>query len=90
MERFGIFVDAAYRLGHSLVVFDHWPRVQRLPYLTETLGRLRIATGAATAFSVWGTDRVAFHVVPQADHAKQLEDGALAFTHRWPEFRFTK
>ena len=55
----------AYRRGHSLVVFDHWRRVQRLPYLEETLQRLRSATGAEDAFAIWGSERVTFFVVSQ-------------------------
>jgi hypothetical protein len=78
-----------YRRGHSLVVFDHWRRVQRLPYLEEMLERLRRATGANDAFAVWGTERVVFFVVPQDDSAQLLENAGFAFARRWPDLDFT-
>jgi hypothetical protein len=43
-----------FRRGHSLVVFDHWKRVQRLPYLAAAFARLSEATGAREPFALWG------------------------------------
>jgi hypothetical protein len=74
----------AYGHEHSLVIFDHWKRVQRIPYLLAAFKRVRTATRASSAFAVWGRPRVAFIVVPQEKHADALERAARKFAERWP------
>jgi hypothetical protein len=78
-----------YARGHSLVIFDHWKRVQRVPYLHSTFERVRASTGAGSAFAVWGRSRVAFIIVPQKAHAAKLRLAALRFARRWPTMEFT-
>jgi hypothetical protein len=72
-----------FRHGHSLVVFDHWKRVQRLPYLKEAFARLSDATGATAPFALWGTQRVVFFVLPQDDKAAVLERASRDLAVRW-------
>ncbi len=77
-----------YRHGHSIVVFDHWKRVPRLPYLRAAFDRLKAATAAQSAFSVGGRSRVVFLAVPQPEHTSALEHAARAFCARWPGVEF--
>jgi hypothetical protein len=65
-----------FRRGRSLVVFDHWKRVQRLPYLAEAFARLSEATGALEPFALWGRERVAFCVLAQDADAGALKRAA--------------
>jgi hypothetical protein len=79
-----------FRRGHSLVVFDHWKRVQRLPYLEHAFARLSRATGARRPFALWGRERVVFFVLPQDADASTLEHAAREFARRWqPLLTFT-
>jgi hypothetical protein len=76
--------------GHSLVIFDHWKRVQRLPYLREAFARLRAATGARRPFALWSRERVAFFVLAQDRDSDALERAAREFARRWqPLLTFT-
>lgn len=53
-----------YHRGHSLVVYQHFPREQRPVFLARTFGDLRPACGAPGIFALWSS-RVAFLVIPQ-------------------------
>jgi hypothetical protein len=81
-------LEIAYKHGHSLVIFDHWKRVQRVPYLRGVFQRIRAATGAPSAFSVGGVSRVVFIVVPQERHRRLLEKAAQQFAAQWPGISF--
>jgi hypothetical protein len=79
-----------FRRGHSLVVFDHWKRVQRLPYLQETFGRLSRASGARQPFALWGRERVAFFVLGQDADRDGLERAGRHIARRWqPLLKYT-
>jgi hypothetical protein len=76
--------------GHSLVIFDHWKRVQRLPYLRDAFARLRAATGARTPFALWGRERVVFYVLAQDQDTDALVRAARELARRWqPLLTFT-
>jgi len=72
-----------FRLGHSLVVFHHWGRVQRLPYLKEAFARLSQASGALNPFALWGRERVAFIVLAQDSDSDRLERASRQTARRW-------
>lgn len=71
-----------YAKGHSLLVYQHFPRVERarfIPFLAERLGdELQAArvTGLATP-------HVAFFLVHQAHHDAALEKAVEAVQTRW-------
>jgi hypothetical protein len=72
-----------FRRGHSLVVFDHWKRVQRLPYLAAAFARLSEATDAREPFALWGRERVAFFVLAQDTDADALDRAGRDIALRW-------
>jgi len=55
--------------GHSLAIYQHYPRVPRLPYLTSQLARLESIIGRY-AGAVINTSHVAFLFCFQPDHAE--------------------
>jgi hypothetical protein len=55
--------------GHSLAIYQHYPRVQRLPYLTGQLNRLESIVGRYDG-AVINTSHVAFLFCFQANHAE--------------------
>jgi hypothetical protein len=78
-----------YRKGHSLVVFHHWGRIQRLEFLEGAFSRLCRATGSSSVFAVWSRARVAFLAVPQGAHAAGLRAAARSFAADWPDVSYT-
>lgn len=58
-------ISTAYEQGHSLVIYQHWGRVNREKAIQERFEQLRALTGATEMGVLWGRSRVAFYVVPQ-------------------------
>jgi hypothetical protein len=56
--------------GHSLAIYQHYPRVQRLPYLTNQMNRIATLIGPYVG-AVINTSHVAFLFCFQADHAEE-------------------
>jgi hypothetical protein len=80
-----LFWDEAsesYRRGHSLLVYQHFPRVQRPYYVKGLLERVAAVTGVAGPFSVF-TRRVAYVFVPQPAAHEWLYGRAQALVRRW-------
>ena len=72
----------AYRRGHSLLLYQHYPRRPRLQFEQEICARLRAETGAARV-DVFSTAHVAFVALSHASHAEQVERAAKALQSRW-------
>lgn len=72
----------AFERGHSLVVYQHFPREQRLPYLSRTFERIRVACDPPALFALWSA-RVAFFVIPHDKTARVLIDAAEDLASQW-------
>lgn len=78
-----------YGRGHCLVVYQHFPPVQRMPYLSRTFANIRAACKPPSLFALWSA-RVTFLVIPQDDSAQALADVARELGQRWaPLLTFT-
>ena len=78
-----------YGRGHSLVLYQHFPREQRPAYLSRTFANLRAVCDAPTMFALWSA-RVAFIVIPQPESKQLLAEAARDFASRWaPLITFT-
>jgi hypothetical protein len=74
-------VGVAYEQGSSVAIYQHFPRVQRVPFLQ------RLAEGFSAGFGYEGmlaivTPHVAFLVVPQPRDRAKIETLLEEFTHR--------
>ena len=78
-------IERAFRLGHSLVIYQHWGRVARNAAIQFRFAQLQSLTGAAATSVVWGRSRVAFYIVPQPDTAASMSTAAEAVAVRWTE-----
>ncbi len=78
-------IERAYGLGHSLVIYQHWARVNRDRAIQARFEQLRALTGAAGISVVWGRSRVGFYLVPQANTATAANAAAAALPSRWPD-----
>ncbi len=80
----------AFERGHSLVVYQHFPREQRSPYLSRTFERLRSACDAPALLALWSA-YVAFFIIPHDKTAQVLIEAAEDLASRWaPLFTLTK
>ena len=75
-------IARSYKQGHSVVIFQHWPRVERQSFLQGHLAELSRTTGAANPFALHG-GRVAFIVLPQAAVATELALAGRELAQRW-------
>jgi hypothetical protein len=75
-------VEATYRLGHSLVIYQHFPRRPRDLVRAEIFNAARICTGAEEAFAICSSF-VGFVVIPQSAHAQGLLAGAGRVCSAW-------
>lgn len=67
-----------YERGHSVVVYQHFPRRPRLEFLHALAARIYEVTGLARTL-VLQTAHVAFAVIPQMDCAEDLADSLTQF-----------
>jgi hypothetical protein len=68
--------------GHSLMVFQHFPREERRTYLARLLDRLSVETDLEATFALQSPN-VAFLVAAQPSHAEKLDQAAEAITRTW-------
>jgi hypothetical protein len=75
-------VTQAFKHGHSLIIYQHFPRINRNNYITSRIDQLRKATRASTVFSL-STSFVCFFVVPQRKHIVALKKRLNEIHARW-------
>ncbi len=70
------------RRGHSVVTYQHFPRVAREPYLALLLERVRQAAPGHSSCVVYGS-RVAYVVSAGPHHALSLHEAASVIERQW-------
>jgi hypothetical protein len=73
---------AAWAAGHSLLVYQHFPRVDRRRYLRELAAETTAALGAKRLVAAW-TSHVAFLLLPRPAHEPQVDRGLDRLRTRW-------
>lgn len=71
-----------YQRGHSVVVYQHFPREKRPVYFARVFEKIRALCEPPTLFALWSA-RVAFFVVPQEQVAVSLRVAAQDVVSRW-------
>jgi hypothetical protein len=74
-------VEETFRLGHSVIVFQHFAREERTAHLRRLIEGLREATGA-DPFALRSA-HVAFLCAPQLVHERRLWNATRELTERW-------
>jgi hypothetical protein len=75
-------MSAARAAGHSLLVYQHFPRVNRRRYLRELAAQVMAALGTTRLIAA-RTSHVAFLLLPQPAHEQQIERGLDRLRARW-------
>jgi hypothetical protein len=76
-------LEEAARHGHSLVIYQHFPRRERRSFIAELANSLASRTGATV--SAYATPSVVFFVAAQPAHASALASAAQLIRARWPD-----
>lgn len=75
-------VKQAFARGHSSIIYQHFPRINRDLYIAERTRQLWKATGTPTIFS-FSTSFVCFFVVPQQEHIAFFNERLEVVRSRW-------
>lgn len=75
-------VTQTFRRGHSLLIYQHFPRIQRDEYIALRTNQLRKATGAQTIFS-FSTGFVCFFLVSQKEKIGYFTKRLEVVRNRW-------
>lgn len=75
-------LQLAFSRGHSLLVYQHFPRSSRNMFINRIAQTVVPALGANLVMS-FATSHVVFLLFPQPDHLAELEDVASALEERW-------
>jgi hypothetical protein len=75
-------VQECARRGHSVIVFQHFAREKREPYVARLLDRLTAETQLESAFALRSAN-VAFLFAAQATHAERLEAAGRHSATAW-------
>jgi hypothetical protein len=77
-------VKASYEAGHSLMIYQHFPRRPREPFLRNLVHKVRDFIRANQVFS-YCTYHVAFLLLPQPDHEDLFAQNSNNVKKAWGE-----
>lgn len=77
-------VKASYLAGHSLMIYQHFPRRPREPFLKDLVHRFKDFVGAHQVFS-YCTYHVAFLLIPQPHHEALFLENNNKVNEVWGE-----
>ena len=71
-----------YERGHSLIIYQHFPRIDRKAFVRAVSERLRTELGSASVFAL-ETGSVVFLVADQPNHREQILKGVCSIAGSW-------
>jgi len=71
-----------FQAGHSLLIYQHFPRSRRDMYIRNLSAEIEFRTGATHIYCFY-TSRVLFVLIPQARHDKDLAEGVGRLKTQW-------
>ena len=77
-----IELTRSFSRGHSLLVYQHFPRIERKKFTTLMLKTLHRKTGVKTIYSL-RAGSVVFFLLPQRRHAKIFGNAAKQIQRKW-------
>ena len=75
-------VKQSYQFGHSLLIYQHFPREERQGYMKKRVTQLKQVTDESAIFS-FATSNVCFFLIAQAKHHETLKNGIELVRQRW-------
>lgn len=77
-------VEKTFSAGHSLLIYQHWPRKPRQPFIASLANRFRTATGVKRLYA-YGRKFVVFFLVPQTHHEEIFARHNEGLAQEWKE-----
>ncbi len=74
--------EAAYRRGHSLVIYQHFPRMPRAAF-TRSVAESLMRTLGASAVDSFATAHVVFFLIARPEHAGAFRNAHALIQARW-------
>lgn len=75
-------LEATFQEGHSVLIYQHYPRVSRDAFAAQLADTLREYTNCHEAYA-FHTKHVLFLLAVQKDHARALRQGIAEVEARW-------
>jgi len=75
-------LETSYRLGHSILLYQHFPRRERTSFIRGLVRRFRTLDGIPCVVS-YCTSHVAFLLLPQPHHEGIFARGSRVISRRW-------
>jgi hypothetical protein len=77
-------VEASYKSGHSLLIYQHFPRKPREQYIRCLIQKFKALEGVRRIFS-FCTFHVAFLLIPQPNHESMFAEKSNEVSDTWGE-----
>lgn len=71
-----------FNAGHSLLIYQHFPRVKRQRFISGLADEFRTRTSADSVTS-FSTAQVVFFLVAQNRHRESLEQSSRLVSRKW-------
>jgi hypothetical protein len=75
-------IEQAFQAGHSLLIYQHFPREERHPFIERKAREVADRTGAAEVLSL-RTPRVLFLLAPQEERLQFFRERSKQVAHGW-------
>lgn len=75
-------VEASYKSGHSILLYQHFPRKPRDSFIRGLIQQFKTVVGACNVIS-YCTFHVAFLLVPQPHHEDMFIENTLRISQNW-------
>ena len=75
-------ISDLWNQDHSLLVYQHFPRVNRMEYIQKKVREIKDALGNAEAYAIRTTYMVYF-LIPKEGHAENFRDLKQRIEGRW-------
>jgi len=75
-------IELSYRSGHSLLIYQHFPRKPREQFIRSLIRRFKTLDDIRCVFS-YCTFHVAFLLIPQHDHEEMFAENSRRIKDNW-------
>lgn len=75
-------LEETWRQGHSIIVYQHFPRIERTGFTTNVATRMKDATGVQAVY-VFSTFNVAFFLLLQPEQEKEITPRVAFLAKMW-------
>ena len=76
-------LDIAWRKGHNLIVYQHFPRANRIDFLEAKISAIFRRMRQASTIMALATSHAAFMVIQKDDPPGDLQSDIVTFCSRW-------